>query len=319
MNTTPIPDVIIDNHLTTAKPEYIAVCLYIFRWRKDNKSGDPTVERIKEALGCSGETVAEALAYWAGAGFDFAGKPQGKGDVPRVESRPSYPVADIEKASADTDDVRYMFKMAERIFGKALSYNDMNLLMSFYDWLALPVPVIEVLLDYCVSNNKKNSRYLESVALDWADNGITSVDEAEAYIKTFNTDYREIMKAMGHTRRDPSPKEIAFIRKWLRDYGMPVALVVEACGRTVIQTGGTSIKYTDSILTNWHNKGISTLEEADAEEQEFKDTKKRTAKDSKKSNKTNQKSKYANYKGRDWNFAELKRLSDEYAEKTAED
>jgi DnaD/phage-associated family protein len=211
-----------------------------------------------------------------------------------------------------------MFNMAERMYGKALTYNDMNLLIGFYDWLALPVPVIEVLLDYCVSNNKKNSRYLEKVALNWADSGITTVDEAEAYIKTFNGDYREILKALGHSRRDPNPKEIAFMRKWLREYSMPLELILEACGKTVIQTGGTSFTYVDKIISSWHEKDIRTLEKAQADEKEYRVSRKPAPVVHSVKPAVRQKSRFANYKGRDWDYAELERLAAEYVDKTAE-
>jgi DnaD/phage-associated family protein len=193
----------------------------------------------------------------------------------------------------------------------------MNLLMGFYDWLALPVNVIEVLLDYCVSNNKKNSRYLEKVAVDWADNGITDVEQAEAYIKTFNVDYRAVMKALGHSRRDPNPKEIAYIKKWLKEYGMPLDLIVEACGKTVIQTGGTSFAYVDKILKIWHDKGFTSLEQVEADEQEFEADKK--TKTARPRGTPKQKSRYADYGGRDVDYTELQRIASEHADRLAEE
>jgi DnaD/phage-associated family protein len=310
MNTTLIPDIIIDEHLTRANPDFIAVFLYVSRWRKDNTTIGSVSKKAADALGLSKKNVTDALLYWAEAGFDLADRhsDKEKAETIRIETRPSYNAGDIEKAAAKTDDVRYMFKMAERIFGKALTYNDMNLLMGFYDWLALPVPVIEVLLDYCVSNNKRNSRYLEKVAINWADSGITTVDEAEAYIKTFNGDYREILKALGHTKRDPTTKEIAYMRKWLRDLGFSLELVVEACGRTVLQTGGTSFTYVDRILKNWHEKYITTIEQANADEQEFRQNRESQKPVPKTRPTTLKKSRFADYKGRDCDFEEMNRL-----------
>jgi len=312
---TPVPDIIIDEHLTRAKPEYIAVCLYILRWRKEAANQEPSIERTAMALGLTNSAVADALMYWAGFGFNLAHKPP---ETARLLNRPAYSVGEIEKAAGSSDDVRFMFGMAERIFGKPLTYNDMSLLMGFYDWLALPVPVIEVLLDYCVSSNKKNSRYLEKVAINWADSGITTVDEAEAYIKTWGNDYREILKAFGHSRRDPTSKEVAYMRKWLREYELPLELVLEACGATVINTGGTSFAYADSIIENWRKKGITTLEQVKADDQAFRDGKASVERMEKPAPAARQKSRFANYKGREWDFAELERLAAEYADKAAE-
>ena len=319
MNTTPVPDVIIDEHLTRAKPEYIAVCLYILRFRKDKPNVEPSAEKIQKSLGIDGKTVTDALIYWTGAGFDFAQKQKDNNDVVRIENRPTYPVSDIEKANRDTEDIRYLFKMAERILGKTLTYNDMNLLMGFYDWLALPVPVIEVLLDYCVSNNKRSIRYMEKVAMDWADNGITDVDEAESYIKTFNNGYREIMKAMGQSRRDPNQKEIDFIKKWMREYLMPIELIVEACGIAILSTGGASFKYVNGIIEDWHIKGINTMEQVKEDEQAFQDSKKDAKNKSGKTRGTKrQKSKYADYETTEVDYAEWERIASEHTEKSVE-
>jgi DnaD/phage-associated family protein len=341
MNATSVPNVIIDGHLTRANPEFIIVCLYILRWKDELPHEKYNAEKIAEVLNLNVKTVTDALIYWASAGFTLINGDNGvyqnkiKNNVtnenirivtvPKMENRPSYAVAEIEKYANSTDDVRFMFQMAERIYGKALTYNDMNLLLAFYDWLALPVSVIEVLLDYCVTNGKRSSRYMEKVALNWADNGITTVDEAEAYIKLFNVDYREIMKELGLAKNDPAPKEIEFMRKWLKELKMPMELVIEACGRAVIQTTRNRFVYTDGIIESWYAKNILTMEqvkqndnEYDEKQQEMqnmadsgKGMKKKRGQAQGQSQGIRQKSRFANYKGREWNFEEMDRLISE--------
>ena len=346
MDSTNVPNIFIDQHLNSAKPEQIAVFLYGCRWQKDGQGG-PSIKKTAADLGLRELDVMAALTYWEGAGlikitdgsiegfaytFDIeetgpppkkiSKKTKAETSPVQVKKLPVYSPAEIEKAEKEAESIRYMFKMAERILGPGeLRYTDMNLLMGFHCSLGLPVPVIEVLLDYCMSNSgQKSSRYLETVALSWADSGITTVDEAEAYIKTYNVDYREILKAMGHSRRDPAPKEMAYMRKWLREYKFPLEMILEACGKTVIQAGKPSFIYADKILKNWHEKDIRTMEAAQADEQEYIETRKSAAK-SKTSAKTGswrQKSRFANYKGRDWDYDELERLAAEYVDKRAQ-
>ena len=42
-----------------------------------------------------------------------------------------------------------------------LSQQDMSLLFSFYDWLGLPMEVIELLLSYCTASGHTGMRYIE--------------------------------------------------------------------------------------------------------------------------------------------------------------
>jgi putative DNA replication protein dnaD len=45
--------------------------------------------------------------------------------------------------------------------------------------------LIEFLLDYCASIQKTSPRYIERVALDWSEQGITTVKQAQELIKDF--------------------------------------------------------------------------------------------------------------------------------------
>lgn len=339
-NTTPIPNEIIDKHIANTKPEFILVYLYGQRHSRKPRKLDETAED----LGLREEDVLAAWDYWEKAGlartaeamdgqgsvFEPAAERPPDTDAPysqlelnipenepvRSADKPSYSTEEIERVALKCDDVRYLFKMAEKVMGKALTYNDMNMLLGFHDWLELPVQVIEVLLDYCVSNNHRSGRYLEKVAMDWADNGITTVDEAEAYIKTFNTDYREIMKSFGMSRRDPSPKETAFMRKWLRELHMPLELITEACGRSVIQTGGPKFSYADKILINWYENEVKTLADAQEYDEEFRKDRGSGQNQPRLKTMPKRKSRFADYKGRDWDYEKLERLASEYMEKT---
>lgn len=313
MSETIVPNIFIDKYLASAKGSHIAVYLYGLRWRESS----PSLAKIAGDLGLSETDVTEALTFWQNAELsppaeialevaEVAEVAEPKA-AKRVKKLPAYSVQDIERAAVDTN---YMFKMAERILGRPLTYSDMSLLMGFCDHLALPVSVIEVLLDYCVSNDRKNRRYMETVAINWADSGINTVVEAEAHIKAFNGDYREILRAMGQSGRDPVQREMAYMRKWLRDYKFSMEMILEACDRTVFKTGRTSFSYTDRIITTWNDKNIRTLAAAKADEEAFQNSHKKPRAKA-------VKSRFANYKGREWNFDELEKLAAESVDKEA--
>jgi DnaD/phage-associated family protein len=63
--------------------------------------------------------------------------------------------------------------------GKPLTEVEMNTLLYFYDGLGFSTDLIEYLVEHCVSNNHKNMRYIEKVALAWADKNIFTVKDAK--------------------------------------------------------------------------------------------------------------------------------------------
>ena len=63
---------------------------------------------------------------------------------------------------------RYFF-VAEQYLGKALSPIEINKLLYFYDELHFSTDLMEYLIEYCVSKGSHSIRYIETVALSWAD------------------------------------------------------------------------------------------------------------------------------------------------------
>ena len=94
-------------------------------------------------------------------------------------------------------------------------------------------------------------RYIETVALAWAKDGITTVEMARDASSRFSKDYYTILKAMGISGRNPVDNEITYIDTWRKTYGFDLELIQEACSRTVLSTGQPSFQYADKILSGW--------------------------------------------------------------------
>jgi len=296
---TPIPNLFIDDYLPTAKNP-VFVLVYILAHRYFCVGIELSVKDAAVKLGILESDVVNAWKYWAENGLveikDFSldsfeiefleverknkkkivvknSKKETTEAIAQIsllgDKPPDYSPDEMEKLKNADAQLDYLLKVAERLMAKPLTYNEMNALLGFYDWLKLPVEVIEVMLDYCISNGKKSMRYMEKVAIDWADNGISSANEAEDYIYLFNNEYRQIMKAFGHTRRDPNPKEMAYMKKWLRELNMPLTLVKEACDKTIFAIGQPKFSYADAILASWHNAEISSIDEVKALDEDF--------------------------------------------------
>ena len=176
-----------------------------------------------------------------------------------VNERPQYEVQELVLYREKSREVERIFAKAEQTLGKLLTYHDMNLLFGLYDWLRIPVPVLEFLLDYCAIHEHRNLRYIEKCALDWTDQGIKDVEAARAYVQTFDGDYRAILRAIGQTNGYPTPTQRKYIDKWLKEWLIPAVLVLDACDRAAVQIGKPKLTYVDKIIARWHKDGINTL------------------------------------------------------------
>lgn len=159
------------------------------------------------------------------------------------------------------DNFSMLLFVIEQYMGRPLSTKETNSIIYFYDGLKLSTDLIEYLFEYCVEHNKKSINYIEKVALSWASKNIHTI--AEAKEETSNhTDYvYQIMKAFGLSNREPAQHEKAMIAKWADTYCFDTDMIIEACNRTIKAIHQPSFEYADTILANWKNSNVSSLED----------------------------------------------------------
>lgn len=159
------------------------------------------------------------------------------------------------------DNFSMLLFVIEQYMGRPLSTKETNSIVYFYDVLKLSTDLIEYLFEYCVEHNKKSINYIEKVALSWASKNIHTI--AEAKEETSNhTDYvYQIMKAFGLSNREPAQHEKAMIAKWADTYCFDTDMIIEACNRTIKAIHQPSFEYADTILANWKNSNVSSLED----------------------------------------------------------
>ena len=204
------------------------------------------------------------------------------------------------------EDIIQLLYVAEQYLGKTLSPTEIQKMLFFYDGLGMSADLIEYLIEYCVGHNHKSIRYIEKVALAWAEEGITSVEEAKQSGSRYNKDYFSILKALGITNRNPVETEITLMDTWLRTYGFSMEVIQEACNRTVLQTGQASFQYTDKILEGWKKKDVHTIDDIHTLDTEHKKRRQdRKAASSKPAQPSN--NRFNNFQQREYNFDEYEK------------
>ena len=164
-----------------------------------------------------------------------------------------------------------LFYQSETILGKVLTASEMEMLFSFNDWLGLPVEVIMMLLSYAAKKGKTTKRYLETVAIDWADKGIDTYEAAEAYVTELEAVDRAenaVRSILGIYDRALTTTEKKYIRLWTDELKIPTELISLAYDKTVTYTGKLSWSYMDKILESWIANGYKTVDEVNAADEE---------------------------------------------------
>lgn len=213
--------------------------------------------------------------------------------------------ADRVRALKENEEVVQLLYICEQYLGKALTPSEIQKILFFYDGLHMSVDLIDFLMQHCVGRGHKSIRYIETVALAWAKEGISTVQAAKDSSSRYGKEYFTILKAMGITGRNPVSSETNLMDTWLKDYGFSMDIILEACSRTVMQTGQPSFPYVDKILSDWMKKGVKSfqdIQELDMRHQKRRQKNQNRAQTAKSSNRFN------NFHQREYDFDEYEKL-----------
>ena len=286
----------IDEFMPQANDAQLKIYLYLLRAVNAGRPLD--IPKIADAFNHREKDVMRALKYWEKCGvllleYDAAGNLtgirlsglSGSPAAPRKEEtaaapsvpesadsdpgapdrirtsgkeiRPSYSLDEL-KAFQQKDSAAQLLFIAEQYLGRTLSPSDVRSILFFSDRLHFSDDLIDYLLQYCVERGKKDFRYIEKVAVSWAEAGVTTPAEAEKQAVKYDKTVYAVMNALGKTNA-PTRREAGFIRRWREDLGFELPIIQEACERTVLATDRHRFEYADKILSSWKESGVRHL------------------------------------------------------------
>ena len=282
-HVTTVSDDFIENYMPTANGDYVKIYLYLLHCVK---CGKPiSVSGLADLFQFTENDIKRALKYWEGKqllqleeNLDHEIVGLALTDVPAaapavtpaaaqtiiaapVEETDSAPekhsyTASETKAFKDQVEVRQLLFVCEQYLNKQLTRTDIDTLLYFYDQLHFSTDLIEYLVEYSVSKNKRSLRYMEIVALEWHKKGIKTVEEAKLDSKPYAKECYLVLKALGINNHDPLPTEISFVNRWMNEYGFTIDIILEACDRTIRQIHKPKFEYVDGILKSWKAQGV---------------------------------------------------------------
>lgn len=236
-----------------------------------------------------------------------------------ASSQKEYTLDEI-KEFRKNPDISELFFIIETYLKHTLSSTDTNMVLYWLDELHFSTDLVEYLVEYCITKGHSSLRYMNKVALGWADAGIKTVDQAKDDAAAHSQIYYSVMKALGITGRNLVDSEVSLINKWVGEYGFDIELVKAACSKTISAIQKPSFEYTDSILANWRKKDVHTLKDVEVLDANFAKANKASAPGSSqgtnaancsskpKSNNSSSKNKFNNFNQRNNDYDKLEKL-----------
>lgn len=282
---TCVPDNFIEKYMPMANGDYVKIYLYLLHCVKSDKM--LSVSTLADLFQCTENDIKRALHYWESkqlllieenADHEITALSMNNGQpVPApapaqtkpqedvfspVPEKHSYTAAETKTFKEQTEIKQLLF-VCEQYMGKQLTRTDLETILYFYDKLNFSTDLIEYLVEYSVSKNKRSLRYMETVALEWHKKGIRTVKEAKADSKPYAKECYQVLKALGINNHDPLPTEVTYVSRWISEYGFTIDIILEACNRTIMQIHQPKFEYVDGILKSWKNAGVHHLSDVD--------------------------------------------------------
>lgn len=298
VSATSVSNIFIDEYMSDANGEFVKIYLYLLRLMNAPEASF-SISSIADKFEHTEKDIKRALSYWERMNLlrlEYDDNQNLTGiclldSVPKdtkdftpisdVRSPEALPAAPAKKNYSADDIVQFrenesiaeLFFIAERYLGRTLSATDINTLLYLYDGLGFSTELIVYLIESCVSNNHTSIRYIEKVALRWAKQHITTVEEAKQGSPVLGKSYYKVKNSFGITGRDLVSSEVSYISKWIDEYGFSEDIIAEACNRTIKRLHQPSFEYADKLLTEWHKAQVhhrSDIEKLDAAHQKQK-------------------------------------------------
>ena len=179
----------------------------------------------------------------------------------------------LNKRCKEPPEIANMFKDIDTLLGKTTGYDSRCILLMMHDQYGLPVEVIYMLVDYCVSIEKSGMAYIAKVGRDWGEQEIDTIEKAAERIETLNAcsgAWREFAQMAGIQNPRPTASQSAYLRTWLTEMKFNVEMIYLAYEEMSNHTAKLSFPYMNKVLSNWSAKGIKTPDDIEREKEQYR-------------------------------------------------
>ncbi len=262
-----LPQDVADKHLRLAGAEQLKVLLWLAR-----HDGVYDEEACSRAVGVAATECRDALRYWLDAGVlvgeeTVAPPPTPTAPVakPKVaRPRPVKPqMPEVIEARESDPEFAYLEDEVAARLGRPLSPGDRETLLYLYRTAGLPAAVVLMVVGYAVETEHLTMRYIEKVALDWADKDILTMAAAEEYLCAMErrqTAVKHVQTVCGLDKPLTGTVAYAAAERWICDWSISDDVLRKAYEICREKTGKFQAGYMTRVLENWRDQGADTVE-----------------------------------------------------------
>lgn len=277
-----VPSSVVDKYIKLASGNSLKLLLFLLR----HGGVEFSEEKLNSELGFRerGE-LEDAALFWIQRGIIRFDNGTDNGLVPAAEIRDTpLPIVEdtadkakprpvvkpvnvssgeVAERIATDKEIEMLFAEAERLYAHPLRQRENQLVISLVDHYGLPVGVALMLLNYCFKVDKTSPGYIQTVAANWAEEDINTIELANARILSLekqNGVEDRLREAMEMSTK-LSAKMRRYIKAWT-DWGFDEKMIMLAYDRTIDQIKEWKPEYANRILESWKNEGISTPDAA---------------------------------------------------------
>lgn len=281
-----VPSSLVDKYLKMTSEYQLKALLLVLR-----NGGTATSRQIAKSLGMTVSDIDEFMEYWIEEGILSANgelvepPPKTEHIVPKEDKQkkdvlppPRITPKDVVTLCKENDELGVLLSEGQIVLGRTISFAEQELLINMVNYYGLSPEVILMLLSYYRSEKEKGRSislaYINKMAQNWSEEGINTVtlaDEKLLAIAKSDSVWKEIVELAGIRHRNPTVKQREMVSKWADIFNME--MIELACDIMKENTDKPSLKYVDSVLTNWKNSDIKTPGDAARLQEEFKNKK----------------------------------------------
>lgn len=272
-----VPTCVADEHIKMANGQQLKVLLYVLR--HNNEAVD--LENIAQGVGMSVADVKDAMQYWTAVGLVYMDETRPVNIQDSVSISLNTPkgttvnvatgllelpdvVPTHEQVAArvlESPELKALYNEAQLKFGKTIGYDIQAKLLMIYDHYGLPVEVILTIIEFAVKQGKTSISYIQKVAKDWAESGITTLEAADAHLKEIQAGdklWNKFASMFSAERPGQTAARLTYLKKWHLEHKQSLELIYYACEETVNRTNKMNFNYMDKMLESWYNDKLKS-------------------------------------------------------------
>jgi DNA replication protein DnaD len=259
---TPVENIFIEEFMRHAPGDAVKVYLYGLKLCYHHGEVE-SLEEFAHSLGMSLSAVAESFAYWENTGLVVR-----TGETPlrfafyNVKNR----LFDGPVISPLYQDEGFSISVQSLFAPRALKAEDLNRLYNCVDIFGLEREAVLLLIRFLIDEEEKKqagkrptAAKVEQTARMWAEKGIKTLKDAQAYLAVFNPLYEYLQKLLSYLgiKRTPSMPEYELYKKWTQEWNFTSEAVI-AASEELTKIREPNMAYLDSVLQSCLKRGLTT-------------------------------------------------------------